>query len=136
MPQLLIAFSATIFGLLGFAHIMITFFGNRIHPEDAELIGRMKNSALTINPKTNVWRGWIGFNASHSLGMILFGSVYGYLSVATPNILFGSYFLLTTGLLMLVGFLVLAKRYWFNAPLIGIAISSIFYIAGIALGIS
>ena len=27
-----------------------------------------------------MWRAWVGFNATHSLGLILFGALYGYLA--------------------------------------------------------
>lgn len=50
---------------------------------------------------------------------MLFGLVDGYLTVCRWEVLQKSYFLAALGLLMLVGYVVLARVYWFNAPLIG-----------------
>jgi hypothetical protein len=35
-----------------------------------------------------MWKAWIGFNASHSFGLILFGTVYAYLALAHGSFLF------------------------------------------------
>ena len=32
--------------------------------------------------ETTMWRCWVGFNASHSMGLILFGLAFGYLALA------------------------------------------------------
>jgi hypothetical protein len=80
-----------------------------------------------------MWRAWVGFNASHSMGAILFGLVFGYLALAHGQVLFRSPFLLVVGLAMLGGFVVLGKVYWFSAPLTGICISLACYVTSIAL---
>ena len=64
-----------------------------------------------------MWRAWIGFNASHSYGLILFGAVYGYLALAHSDFLFQSVFLLVLGLIVLFGYIFLARRYFFRTPL-------------------
>lgn len=134
MPQLLILISALVLGLLGTIHLIITFFGNRMHPRNSELVALMQNSHPVITRQTTMWRGWLGFNASHSLGAMLFGAVFGYLSICQPGVLFGSSFLLAVGLVMLIGFLVLAKLYWFNVPLLGISLSFVLYVIGVVMG--
>ncbi len=80
-----------------------------------------------------MWRAWVGFNASHSMGLILFGLVFGYLALAHAELLFRSAFLLVVGLAMLVGFVVLSKVYFFSVPLAGVSISLACYVASIAL---
>jgi len=80
-----------------------------------------------------MWRAWVGFNASHSMGAILFGLLFGYLALAHGQLLFQSPFLLAVGLAMLVGFAVLGKVYWFSAPFTGICISLACYVGSIAL---
>ena len=56
-----------------------------------------------ITRETTMWKAWVGFNASHSFGAILFGTAYGYLSIAHEGFLFESQFLLSLGLLFLLG---------------------------------
>jgi len=63
-----------------------------------------------------MWRCWVGFNASHSMGLILFGLVFGYLALAHGQLLFQSTFLLVVGLAMLSGVVVLCKVYFFSVP--------------------
>jgi hypothetical protein len=58
----------------------------------------------------------------------MFGAVYGYLSLTQNSFLFGSAFLLWLGVLMLFGYLVLCKRYWFSFPLRGILSAFILYV--------
>ena len=80
-----------------------------------------------------MWRCWVGFNASHSMGLILFGLVFGFLALAHDQLLFQSSFLLIVGLAMLVGLIVLCKVYFFSVPLTGVSISLACYVASIAL---
>jgi hypothetical protein len=83
-----------------------------------------------------MWRAWVGFNASHSMGLILFGLVFGFLALAHDQLLFQSPFLLVVGLAMLGGYVVLSKVYWFSVPLTGVSISLACYLASIALSLA
>jgi hypothetical protein len=76
-----------------------------------------------------MWRAWIGFNVSHSLGLLLFGLLYGYLALVEPDVLFGSWFVLLVGFAMLSSYAVLAWAYWFSTPLIGIVIALVLFVA-------
>jgi hypothetical protein len=127
-PPFLIAASAAIFLMLGIAHLVYTFYGPRMQPRDRELIARMQETHLTITRETTMWKAWIGFNASHSLGAILFGAVYGYLALAHSAFLFQSTYLLLLGLLMLFSFVYLARRYWFSVPFRGILLAAVIYL--------
>ena len=93
----------------------------------------MSQISPVITKETTMWRCWVGFNASHSMGLILFGLVFGFLGLAHDQLLFRSPFLLVVGLAMLGGFVVLCKVYFFSAPLTGVCISLACYIASIAL---
>ena len=130
---MLIVISGSVVALLGLGHLILTYHGPKLLPRDRDLVARMKEVQLVITPQTTLWRAWIGFNVSHSLGAILFGIVYAYLAVAHPEVLFGSMPLQLFGLVFLCWFLVLAKLYWFSSPLIGVGISLACYVAGMTL---
>lgn len=83
--------------------------------------------------ETTMWRCWLGFNASHSMGLLLFGLVFGYLALVHGQLLFRSSFLLVVGLAMLGGLVVLCKVYFFSWPLTGVSISLACYVASVAL---
>jgi hypothetical protein len=123
----LLAASAAIILLLGLAHLLFTFYGPKLVPRDPELLARMREVSPVISRETSMWRAWVGFNASHSFGAILFGAIYGYLSLVQSAFLFQSTFLLSLGLLLLIGYVVLAKRYWFSAPFRAILLATLLY---------
>jgi hypothetical protein len=105
-------FSASIVLTLGVLHLVYTFWGPSLTPRNPALQISMSQSSPIITNETTMWRCWVGFNASHSLGLILFGLVFGYLALAHGQLLFRSPFLLVVGLAMLVGFVVLCKVYF------------------------
>ena len=126
-PNSLVAASAGIVLLLGSLHLLYTFSGNKLYPRDTHLERQMDQVSPVLTRHTTMWRAWVGFNASHSLGAIFFGLVYGYLALFEPAFLFGSTFFLALGLAMLVAYALLALKYWFHIPLIGIVLSLLLY---------
>lgn len=131
ISQILVASSAGIILMLGFVHLILTFRSDALSPKDQKLHLKMKEEELVLTPETTIWKAWIGFNASHSLGAILFGIVLGYLVIFYPSFLFGSWLLQIVGLLYLGAFLGLAKAYWFSSPFRGILVSLLLYLAGL-----
>jgi hypothetical protein len=125
--------SASIIFTLGVVHLVYTFWGPKLAPRDPALQVSMSQISPVISKETTMWRCWVGFNASHSMGLLLFGLVFGYLALVHGQLLFQSPFLLVVGLAMLGGFVVLAKVYWFSAPFTGICVSLACYLASIAL---
>jgi hypothetical protein len=131
--RILMLLSASIISTLGVFHLIYTFGGPNLTPRDPALQVSMSQISPVITKETTMWRCWVGFNASHSMGLILFGLVFGFLALAHNQVLFRSPFLLVVGLALLGGFVVLSKVYFFRAPLIGVSISLACYIASITL---
>jgi len=125
-PYLLAASAAVLF-LLGLLHLVYTFHGPKLLPRDTELQERMRSVSPVITRETTMWKAWIGFNASHSFGAMLFGLVYGYLALFHPAFLFQSAFLLGVGFVLLGAYTFLGVRYWFSIPFRGILLSLILY---------
>lgn len=132
VPKYLMFSSAIIVLLLGSLHLIYTFFGPKFRPRDAKLEESMRLVSPVISRETTMWRAWVGFNASHSFGAMLFGLIYGYLALAHSTLLLGSGFLLAVGLVLLIGYTLLAKAYWFSIPFRGISLSLALYIGSIA----
>jgi len=132
LPRMLVGLSAAIILALGTIHLIYTFWGRKLLPRDPELRSHMNDVCPVISDQTTMWKAWVGFNASHSMGAILFGLIYGYLSVFEADLLFGSIFLVSVGIAMLVGLVLLGKRYWFNVPFTGIWISLVCFLGGVA----
>jgi len=134
--RILMVFSAGITFTLGVIHLVYTFWGTMLTPRDPALQISMSQIAPVITKETTMWRCWIGFNASHSMGLILFGLVFGFLALVHDRLLFQSPFLLVVGLAMLGGLVVLCKLYFFSAPLTGISISLACYLVSISIALS
>lgn len=131
-PALIVASAGIIF-LLGLAHLVYTFRGTKLHPRDPDLQVRMKGASPVITRQTTMWKAWIGFNASHSFGALLFGTVYGYLAIVHGAFLFQSPFLLLVGLALLSGYVFLGRVYWFSVPFRGIVLSTLLYLAALVV---
>jgi hypothetical protein len=131
--KILMVASAGIILALGVVHLLYTFRGPNLTPRDPTLQVTMRQVSPVLTSQTTMWRAWVGFNASHSFGALLFGLIYGYLAISNSALLFGSPFLLVVGFAMLGGWAVLGKLYWFSVPLRGICVSFACYIASIAM---
>ena len=131
--RLFMLLSAGVVLMLGIIHLVYTFSGTKLMPRDPSLQVSMSLTTPVITKETTMWRCWVGFNATHSIGLILFGLVFGYLALAQPRVVFESWFLLTTGMATLAALAVLSRMYFFNAPLLGIGIASICYVVSVAL---
>ena len=132
----LIAASAAVIFALGALHLWYTFRGNKLHPRDPELRAKLEQAPLVLTRRTTMWKAWVGFNASHSYGALLFGAVYGYLALLQSAILFQSWFLLSLGLVTLLAYAFLGKRYWFSVPFRGILLATVLYVGALVLALT
>jgi hypothetical protein len=91
--RILMVLSASIIFALGVVHLVYTFWGPNLTPRDPALQVSMSQISPVITNETTMWRCWVGFNASHSMGLILFGLVFrlsrigsqpGFISVTVP----------------------------------------------------
>jgi hypothetical protein len=135
LPQILITVSAVICLFAGTLHLYGTFFGPDLRPRDPTLVARMKDVSLNISSHTTMWKAWIGFNAILSLGLMLFGLMYGYLAVFQFSVLQQSPFLLLVGFMFLASLVMLWKLYTYYLPVLIFAISLIFFGVGAALAV-
>ena len=131
-----IAASAAIILLLGLVHLLYTFRGDQLHPRDPELTAKMMTVSPVITRESTMWRVWIGFNATHSFGLILFGALFGYLAMRHSAFLFHSWFLLALGFALLVGYAAVAKLYFFTSPFRGIVLATVLYVIGIVFNVA
>jgi hypothetical protein len=141
LSRYLFLLGALPFLFLGSVHAWATPRGTAdskgLSPRDPSLRETMSKETVLLTRRTNMWLAWIGFNLSHSLGAVLFGVVVLLIGRSPASFqaqagVFLPLALVVSGLYLLLGF-----RYWFRAPIIGLAsaclcfvISSLFYILG------
>jgi len=125
--SVLLVLGGAVFGVLGAVHAIYTFLDlrdpRRLVPVDPLVAQAMANTPLrSSRGATDMWRAWIGFNFSHSLGVLLVGALAMWagsgakivpISVITPT-------------LTLIGcvYLVLCLLYWFRTPALGVALGT------------
>lgn len=131
--RILMVVSAGIVFTLGAIHLAYTFWGPNLSPRDPALQITMSQTSPVITKETTMWRCWVGFNATHSMGLIFFGLVFAFLAWSHSELLFRSPILLGIGLVMLGGYALISKVYFFNAPFAGLSISLACYVASIVL---
>ena len=115
-----------VFGILGTMHAVYTFLDlrnpQRLVPVDPSVARAMANSALRLSGgRTDMWRAWVGFNFSHSLGLLIVAALAFWAGSRTNTLPVGIVPSLTV-----IGcvYLVLALLYWFRAPAIDVAIGT------------
>jgi hypothetical protein len=129
----LIAISAGIVLVMGIAHLHLTYFSRAFAARDAALEQKLGLVSPLISSNTSMKKIHTGFHVSHSLSVILFALVYGYLALVHADFLFQSPFLVVLGALFLLAYVVLAKLYWFEKPLIGVGVAFACYVAGVVV---
>jgi hypothetical protein len=118
---------------LGLAHAFATPLtpaeSKGLSPRDAALRETMSKETVLLTRRTTLWLAWVGFNLSHSLGAVLFGGVA--LLIGRSSISFQAQASLFVPLAVVVSglYLVIGLRYWFRTPIIGIALSSVCFVA-------
>jgi hypothetical protein len=122
---------------LGLAHAAATprtpAHAKGLSPRNPALRQAMTQETVLLTRRTTLWRAWVGFNFSHSLGAVLFGVVI--VLVARSPALFRAQATVFLPLSVLVStiYLILGFRYWFRTPIIGISLSTGCFVASWAL---
>lgn len=125
MEQTLLIAGASIIGLLGIVHLTYTFFTNKLQGYETSVNDAMQASTLVLTKQTTMWKAWVGFNASHSLGAIFLAAVYIPLSYFHFDIIQQSLWFSLLPVCTGLCYLFLANKYWFNLPFWGIFIATL-----------
>ena len=133
MERILLICGCGIFLVLGSVHIWLTFRSDKFDSRDQELNDRMRTINLVLTRQTTMWKAWVGFNASHSLGAMLYGTIYIVLALENYAYLRSSLALNALLVAVPIAYLALAIRYWFRTPRNGIALALALILASLAL---
>lgn len=115
------------FLVLGVAHALVTPRAvtdlKGLSPSDPELPSAMARSRLRLTRRTDMWLSWVGFNLSHSLGIVAFGSFVVVIGRSSAS--FAQHAAVAVPLSLLVSslYLCLAAKYWFRTPIAGCSLS-------------
>jgi len=136
MPgALLYAAGGAIFCVLGTMHAVYMLMDlrrpRRMVPADPALLAAMSDSRVRLaGDSTDMWRAWVGFNLSHSLGALLFGAM----AIAWPVVVAGHDALAWLPASVAAVYLMIGLRFWFSVPNFGIAAATFVFAAAALLG--
>jgi hypothetical protein len=129
---------SAILGLLGLAHALLTirdlstprFFT----PIEADVREAMARAHMRLAPQMSIWRAWQGFHLSHSLGLVGFGAIGIVLGSVREAL--GSWRPTVDGFFVLISaiYFLLAVRFWFRVPAVGMGLATMCFVAAWFLG--
>jgi len=128
IARFLVELGGSVFVLLGSLHALYTLLDirrpRRLVPQDSAVVLAMTASPLRLSRGgTTMWRAWVGFNFSHSVGVVLFGVICVAAGVALGTMVVPVWVLLVLVVISVI-YLGLSARYWFWVPTAGIAAAS------------
>ena len=121
------------FLVLGLAHAIATPRApadvKGLSPSDPQLAEAMTRSGLRLTRRTDMWRAWVGFNLSHSLGVVVFATFVFVTGRSTPVFEHEAHIGIPFALVVATGYLWLARQYWFRTPFIGCFVAAFLFLA-------
>jgi hypothetical protein len=117
-----------IVGVLGTIHLLYTFFTNKFDPRDDSMKTAMQRTSPVLSRQITMWNAWVGFNGSHSSGIMFIAVMNIYLALYYFEWLQQSHFYFLFNIATMAFYVFLAKRYWFRTPLLGASISLVLYV--------
>jgi hypothetical protein len=121
------------FLVLGVAHAVLTPLAvtdrKGLSPSDAPLSSAMAKTPLLITKRTDMWLCWVGFNLSHSLGLVLLAAFVLVLGRSGVSFAQQARVCVPLAAIVSASYVCLAVKYWFRIPLIGCALSAGCFVA-------
>lgn len=130
------AVGGAIFAALGALHGVLTLRDlskpTAFTPTDPAVREAMRGARLALSRRAGLWDAWLGFNLSHSLGLLVFGSATLALGLRHSDRFAGG--VQAAVLLVAAAYFVLALRFWFWGPALASGSALLCLLAGALLG--
>lgn len=137
MVQVLIVIAAIPFLLFGIGHGALTLRDLKspraFTPHDSALREAMQKASLRFHPDLNLWRAWLGFNLTHSLGLIVFGGAFLHMGIFAPGNFASSLLVQAAAVGVAAAYVAVSFKFFFSRPLIGSSIGLACFIAAAGL---
>jgi hypothetical protein len=128
ITSVLLEIGGGIFVVLGLLHAIYTLLDirkpRRLVPDDSAVSAAMTRSYLRLTGgRTTMWQAWVGFNFSHSLGVVLLGGLCMTMGAITTTVAVPGWVLLLLSAIGLI-YVVIGAMYWFRIPIAGAAVGT------------
>jgi hypothetical protein len=139
MSRILFLSGGVVFVLLGVLHAILTprhvDQAAGLSPADRQVARGMSQTPLRLSRRTNAWLAWVGFNYSHSLGLVVLGGVVLLIGRSEASFAAGANVFAPLAFVASAVYLWLAARYWFLAPILGFGLSGVLFLGSWLLAI-
>ena len=129
MKQLALIIGAVIYLVLGSLHggLALRDVGQprTFTPTDDSVRKAMEGVPIALHPSTDLWKAWLGFNLSHSLGLVVFGGGLLAVTVLDLELFTNSVALQVIAIGMSGVYLTLSVKFWFSGPIIGSGLATL-----------
>lgn len=129
--------AALLYTLLGASHLVLALRDLRVPrsftPTDVHIVALMQGTGVVAMPGANLWRAWLGFNLSHSLGLLQFAGILVVLALKSDGTFWGGGLYLLLVILVAAAYLVVAARFFFRPPTVVASIALTCLIVGFVL---
>jgi hypothetical protein len=119
--------------LLGTVHVVLTPQrpGERkgLSPVDPAVEDSMARARTHLSDRMDMWRAWVGFNLSHSLGVSLLGLTVLLAGRTSASFAFNAAVFLPLAVMVSFAYLGLAVVYWYRAPVVGVGLAVALFVS-------
>ena len=119
--------------VLGIAHVLATPLtpvqSKGLSPRNPAVRETMTGETALLSRRLTLWQGWVSFNLSHSLGVLLFGAMVLLVGRSQASFQAQASVFLPLAIVVSGLYLLLGLRYWFRTPIVGIALSGACFVA-------
>ncbi|HVX89109.1 MAG TPA: hypothetical protein VG940_09295 [Gemmatimonadales bacterium] len=102
---------------------------NGLSPRDEGVARAMADTSPRLTDRTDLWRAWVGFNYSHSLGAVLLGLMVWMVGRSEPSYHADAALAVPIAIVVATSYLVLGIKYWFRTPVLGISVGLACFLA-------
>ncbi|MBX2798629.1 MAG: hypothetical protein KTR31_13190 [Myxococcales bacterium] len=136
--QWFVVAGAAVFGMLGLMHGVLTWQSTPergaftpLDPVHREAFAREGSIGLAPEVTLSLWNAWIGFNLSHSLGVVLAAALLGIPALLDFEGALANPGWVACALILPLIYLGLSLRYWFDKPTRGISLGTLLVYVGV-----
>ena len=123
--------------LLGTIHVVLTpqHPGERkgLSPVEPAIAESMARAGVRLSDRMDMWRAWVGFNLSHSLGVSLLGVTVLLVGRTSTSFAGNAAVFLPLAVMVSFAYLGLAVVYWYRAPVVGVGLAVALFVSAWAL---
>lgn len=119
--------------IIGLVHFWGTLWSKLLYPTDSNLMKAMKEVSINIDKNAIIWKTWLGFNVTFSVGLIFFGATNFYLANEHFELINGLSFISIASIIAMVAMVWAAYKFLIGKVVRAFSIVLILYIVSVFL---